>query len=173
MTKLILTSITLFFLTMVTVRAEEPQSNATFHIVNVASGKLLRPLDASNQDNAPIVLYASVPWKCVTWKFVPSGEHYQLQNLFTSKTFAAREASENKARFVVQTSWAAQTAERPSWDFVKLENGVYKIVDVKSGLSLTAVPDQKLGNRVALQEWSGQREQQWKLQKVAPEDLTM
>lgn len=170
--KILLTTLALA-LSLATVKAEEPQSNAAFHIANVASGKVLRPYDARNQDGNPIVLYSLVPWKCVTWKFVPSGNDYQLQNLFTSKTLVASAATEGKTRFVVQTSWGKEASERPSWSFVKLSDGTYKIVDAKTGLALTAVPDEKFGTRVALQEWKEQSEQKWKLQKVAPEDLTM
>lgn len=60
----------------------------TFAIKNAETGVLLRPLDANHKNGTPIVAYSQVNWKCVTWDFKNIADQtYQLQNLFTSKTF--------------------------------------------------------------------------------------
>ena len=60
----------------------------TYAIKNVATGMLLRPLDANNKNETPIVAYSPTNWKCMTWDFnLVEGNTYYLRNLLTSKTF--------------------------------------------------------------------------------------
>lgn len=60
----------------------------TYAIKNVASGMLLRIKDANRKDGTPLVAYSPAEWKCMTWDFKHmEGQTYQLQNLFTGKTF--------------------------------------------------------------------------------------
>lgn len=152
--------------------ADELQPNESFQICNVQFGNLLRPLDASNRDGTPIVLYPAAPWKCMTWKCVPQGENYSLQNRFTSKTLAASGSNDGQPNFLVQTPWAKIYADRPAWKFTKLEDGNYKILDPKTGQVLTSLKDDQHGVRVALEEWADKRGQRWEIRK-APARLTM
>jgi hypothetical protein len=67
-------------------KASAPES---FQIRNKKFGELLRPEAANGADGTRIVLYPAQSWKCMTWKLHPAGESaFQLQNHFTSKTFA-------------------------------------------------------------------------------------
>lgn len=60
----------------------------TYAIKNVQTGMLLRIKDANKANGTPIVAYTPVSWKCMTWDFKHvEGAYYQLQNLFSNKTF--------------------------------------------------------------------------------------
>ena len=60
----------------------------TYTIKNIQTGMVLRIKDANGANGTPIVSYAPVNWKCVTWDFKQTGENtYQLKNLFSGKTF--------------------------------------------------------------------------------------
>ena len=62
----------------------------SFQVRSQKYGDLLRPEEANGADGTRIVLYPAQLWKCMTWKLHSSGEsRFQLQNHFTSKTFAA------------------------------------------------------------------------------------
>lgn len=63
------------------------EAGGTYAVQNVASGKNLRPQGANAADGTGIVSYDHWAWKCMTWRFVPSGGNtFRLQNQYTSKT---------------------------------------------------------------------------------------
>ncbi len=145
---------------------------ASFQVRNKKYGELLRPRDANNANGTPLVLYPAQPWKCMTWKFHPAGDStFQLQNHFTSKTFAAVEAGQAQPS-VSQLPFAKEPAARPAWKFSKLGNGAYRITDAKSGKALAAVKDDT-GLRVVEQTWQDTDEQKWELLPIDPKELTM
>ncbi len=145
---------------------------ASFQIRNKKFGDLLRPENANNATGTPIVLYPAQPWKCMTWKLHPAGESgYQLQNHFTSKTFAADAKAEQSAA-VTQVPFAKQQAERPVWHFTKLSDGTYEISDAKTGKALTAVKAAN-GLKIVVQAWRESPEQKWELIPIDPSQLTM
>lgn len=149
-----------------------PSSPASYQVRNKKYGELLRPQDANGANGTRIVLYPAQPWKCMTWKFHPAGESaWQLQNHFTSKTFAAA-ATDQAQPQVAQLPFAKEPAERPTWQFTKLADGTYKITDTKSGKALTAVKDDS-GLRVVTQAWQDQDDQKWELLPIDPKQLTM
>lgn len=62
--------------------------SGTYAIKNDQTGMLLRIKDANSKNGTPLVLYNPENWKCMTWDFKNiSGNTYQLQNLFTHKSF--------------------------------------------------------------------------------------
>jgi hypothetical protein len=66
--------------------AQDIQGN--YAIKNVKNGMLLRIKDANSKNGTPIVSYYPENWKCMTWNLVKADENtYQLQNLFSEKTF--------------------------------------------------------------------------------------
>lgn len=72
--------------------------SGTYAIQNTVTNKNLRPYDAGNQNGNRIVLYNHVEWKCMTWQFIKLADNtYQLKNLFTSKTFQAKDMTDKKA----------------------------------------------------------------------------
>lgn len=75
-------------------------------------------------------------WPVAAWELENWGEFY-LQNHFTSKTFAASPKEANSTVFVKQIPFG-KSGERPSWQFTKLPDGTFKIIELKTGKALTA-----------------------------------
>ena len=153
-------------------KAAKPGS---FQVRNQKYGDLLRPEEANRADGTRIVLYPAQPWKCMTWKFHANGEsRFQLQNLFTSKTFAAEAGADKAQAAVTQMPFSKKPEERPTWQFTKLADGSYKITDAKSGNALTAVKEETgSGARVVVQPWQEGDAQKWELIEIDPKGLTM
>src|SRR5215469_15686242 len=75
----------------------------SYQIRNKQFGDLLRPEGANGATGTRLVLYPAQPWKCMTWKFHAAGESaFQLQNHFTSKTFAGDTSAEKPLEAVTQ-----------------------------------------------------------------------
>lgn len=155
--------------------ADSKQANSSspesFQIRNHKFGDLLRPEDANNADGTRIVLYPAQPWKCLTWKLHPAGESvYWLQNHFTLKTFAPDSKKDGSATSVVQVPFNSAKAGL-TWRITKLSDGLYQVLDAKSGQAMTAV-DSGGSQRIVIAPWADKPEQKWELLK-APEKLTM
>jgi hypothetical protein len=150
-------------------------SPKSFQIRNHKFGNLLRPEDANNADGTPIVLYPDQPWKCMTWTFHPSGgSSFQLENRFTSKTFAAKAADTQTQATVAQVPFAKNFSDRPTWQFTKLPDGTYKITDPKSGKVMTAVKEENTTRcRIVITAWYDGDDQKWDLSEIDPKVLTM
>jgi hypothetical protein len=152
--------------------AANPSTPASYQVRNKKFAQLLRPEDANSANGTRLVLYPAQPWKCMTWKFHPAGESaFQLQNHFTSKTFAG-ETAEKPLQAVTQVPFAKESDKRPVWQFTKLADGTYKIVDAKSGKILTATKDDG-GVRIVLDTWHDTDEQKWELLPIDLKQLTM
>jgi hypothetical protein len=147
----------------------------SFHVRNKQHGDLLRPEEARGANGTPIVLYPAQPWKCLTWKFQPLGEsQFQLQNHFTSKTFAASARAGQPDELVLQVPLEKSAEAAPVWQFTRLNGGGYKIADPKTGKVLTAVKEKtRSGIRIVVQTWHESEDQQWELIEVNPKDLSM
>jgi len=147
----------------------------SFQVRNQKYGNLLRPEEANSADGTRMVLYPAQPWKCMTWKLHASGEsRFQLQNHFTSKTFAAEAGADNAPAPVTQVPFSKKPEERPTWQFTKLTDGSYKITDAKSGKALTAVKEETGSSvRIVVQAWQQSDAQKWKLIEIDPKRLTM
>jgi len=154
--------------------ADLPEST-TYQIRNVKYLELLRPRDANSANGTPIVLYPAQPWKCMTWRLQAAGEStVQLRNLFTSKTISAMADTNAPRRFVTQVPLPKGTGERPLWQFVKLADGNYKIIESKSDEALTASKDEGEDEvKVVVAPWQDRDEQKWILEKIDPQNLTM
>lgn len=145
----------------------------SYQIRNKEYGDLLRPENANGAVGTRIVLYPAQPWKCMTWKVQPAGESYfQLQNYFTSKTFAADVSADKPEQRVTQVIFAKPRGENPAWQFSKLPDGTYKIADAKTGKVLTAVKEDG-GLKVVVRAWHDKNEQKWELLPIDPKQLTM
>ena len=145
----------------------------SFQIRNKKFGDLLRPEDANNANGTRIVLYPAQSWKCLTWKLHPAGDSvFQAQNHFTSKTFEPSAKADAAQPPVLQVPFSKEPKERPSWRFTKLPDGLYQIIEVKSGKVLTAVPDGG-GARVVVAPLGQGDDQKWELIKTDPSKLTM
>lgn len=141
----------------------------SYQIRNVKFHNLLRPEDANSANGTRIVLYPAQPWKCMTWKFFPAGDGvFQLKNHFTSKTFSAGSTNEVLSP-VTQVPFGKDASARPAWRFLRLGDGTYEIVEVKSGRALTANGSEK----IVVKTWSETPEQKWELVETDPAKLTM
>jgi len=99
----------------------------TFAIKNVETGMLLRIKDANKKDGTPLVSYAPVNWKCMTWDFQHTGKQtYQLKNLFTGKTFEPKQ-DESAAISLAQQPFVAGE-EKQQYEFIPVTSGVYLIL---------------------------------------------
>ena len=155
---------------LVPAKGAAPES---FQIRNKKFGDLLRPEDANNANGTRIVLYPAQSWKCLTWKLHPAGDSvFQVQNHFTSKTFEPSAKADGAQPPVLQVPFSKEAKERPSWRFTKLPDGLYQIIEVKSGKVLTAVPDGG-GARVVVAPLGQGDDQKWELIKTDPSKLTM
>ncbi len=146
----------------------------TYQIRNVKHGELLRPRDANSANGTPIVLYQAQPWKCMTWRLQPEGNSaFHLKNMFTSKTFCADTNTDNPRQNVTQLPLPKDGGIPPTWQFVHLDDGSYRIADSNSGKVLTAVRDDSDGLKIVTAAWQNLDEQKWRLEKIDPKDLTM
>src|SRR5215471_11350344 len=95
------------------VPAANSSAPASYQVRNKKFAQLLRPEDANSANATRLVLYPAQPWKCMTWKFHAAGESsFQLQNHFTSKTFAG-ETVEKPLQAVIQVPFAKESDKRP------------------------------------------------------------
>ena len=145
----------------------------SYQIRNKEYGDLLRPENANGAVGTRIVLYPAQPWKCMTWKLQSAGaDSFQLQNYFTSKTFAAEGAADQAEQRVTQVLFAKQQGQNPAWLFSKLADGCYRIVEAKTGKALTALREN--GEvKVVVRAWEDKNEQKWELLPIDPKQLTM
>jgi hypothetical protein len=149
-------------------------ASKSFQIRNHKYRELLRPEDANSADGTPIVLYPAQHWKCMTWQFHPAGEsRFQLQNHYTSKTFAAKAGDQTQPP-VSQVPFAKNPEERPVWQLTRLNDGSYKITDPKSAKALTAVKGGSGSQvRIVIEAWRDGEDQKWDLIEIDPKTLTM
>lgn len=156
------------------VTLSKPAMPESFQIRNKKFGDLLRPEDANSADGTRIVLYPAQSWKCLTWKLHPvGGQIFQVQNHFTSKTFSHASKADGGQQAMVQVPFSRDTRERPAWRFTKLPDGLYQIIEVESGMALTAVAASGGGAKVVLAPQGQNDEQKWELIKTDPSRLTM
>lgn len=156
--------------------AASPATGKSYQIRNKKYGELLRPEEANGADGTPIVLYPAQSWKCMTWKLTSAGAaEFSLQNHFTSKTFAAKTGGDQSAAAVAQVPFGRNPAERPVWQFSKLKDGSYKIVDSKTGKALSAQKSSNGGSnaKIVLEAWTESDAQKWELVEIDPAKLTM
>ena len=159
-------------------QAQVPEAT-TYQIRNVKYDELLRPKDANSAEGTTIVLYPAQPWKCMTWRLKPetnSTTTFWVKNLFTSKTFHADSGSTPNAtqQRVTEVQFPKDGSQTPGWQFVRLDDGNYKIIDAKSGNAVTAVKDDGADEaHIVTAPWENQDSQKWHLEKIDPKDLTM
>ncbi|MFO8000440.1 MAG: RICIN domain-containing protein [Marinilabilia sp.] len=120
------------------------QIKGNYAIQNVETELLLRPKNASKQNEAPIVLYSPVNWKCLTWNFKHvEGNTYQLENLFSSKTFHPENNNAEAMVALKQTPLQEENSFQ-QWEFIPTGNDAYRIRLKNTELYLT--PADNSGN---------------------------
>ena len=133
----------LIVLTIVFVKVPAQTIKGTYAIKNKATGLLLRPLNASKADGAPIVMYSPTNWKCLTWEFNHiEGNTYHLKNLFSSKTFHPKGGKLDKGVPLEQVAFQTSTSY-DKWEFIEVDKGHYQIR--LAGTELYLSPESKTG----------------------------
>lgn len=140
----------------------DPKPTEAHQIQNKATGLLLRPYNASRQDNAPVVVYDQYRWKCLTWDLMPAtaADEFQLRNYFSNKTIQA--PAEPKDGDAISQQTIQQNLSAQTWKFVKVSGGYYRIQPTGTDLVLTVSGDQT-NAKVVLSKWTNSDHQLWKL----------
>ncbi|GAB3927772.1 RICIN domain-containing protein [Mucilaginibacter myungsuensis] len=140
----------------------------TYAIKNVQTGMLLRVKDASGKNGTPLVAYYPENWKCMTWDFKNTGENtYQLQNLFTHKTFQPITAAAADVAFEEQP--LAGSTSNQQYEFIAVKEDTY-LIKLK-GTDLYITPADKKGSvnsAIILAAKSDSPEQLWTIYQQSP-----
>jgi hypothetical protein len=141
----------------------------TYAIKNLETGKLLRPKDASKADGAPIVMYSPTNWKCLTWDFKHvESDVYQLENLFSGKTFQSEEPAVKEGVLLDQAPLKTGD-KRQSWEFISLKENTFLIRLMGTDYYLTPVDEKGATNsRVALKKKMDGNLQRWTIYEQDP-----
>ena len=138
--------------------------SGSFAIRNVGTGKNIKPYNSDKYDGNDIILYPHNEWKCLTWQFNHiDGIAYQLENLYTQKTF------EPKSHLVSGVTLWQQPLNNnsPQWEFIKQQDGVYAIRLKDTELYLT-ISSNKTDAAIILLPYGNTSSQQWKLIEQYP-----
>lgn len=146
------------------------QIKGTYAIKNVETEMLLRPKDASKDENAPIVMYSPINWKCLTWEFIHVQENtYLLKNLFSSKTFHPENNKPDNLSSLKQIS-LQKGNNFQQWEFITVDKNVYRIKLKNTELYIT--PANNSGNintEVTLQKKTEGNLQLWTIYEQHPD----
>ncbi len=165
-----LVSLLLVLAMVPTASASPARLPASVQIRNAHHDLLLRPLNASRQDGAPLVLYPAQPWRCLTWDTAVTAEgHVRLRNRFSGKTFAPD--GDAAAAPLRQIPWPQEEASAPAWRIALLTEGLAKIIDPRTERALTA-RESAAGLIVTIEPWQDLPSQKWRIE-AAPARLTM
>jgi hypothetical protein len=139
--------------------------SGAFAIHNAETGKNLRPYNAGVSDDNRIVLYPHNEWKCLTWQFNHvEGTTYQLQNLYTRKTFVPKSNPESGVS-LWQRPLKADSSQY--WEFIEQPNETYLIRLKDTELYITISSD-KTNSDIILMSYQNSSRQQWKLIEQYP-----
>lgn len=141
----------------------------TFAIKNVENGMLLRPKNANHQDGVSIVLYRPTNWKCLTWDFHNTATNtYQLENLFTGKTFQPEDTVNIDGTPLVQMPLdSANSAQQ--WEFISAGENRYRIRLKATELYITPADDDgAINSKVILAPKESNKNQIWTIYEQNP-----
>ena len=113
-----------------------------YAIKNVQTGLLLRIKDANGKNGTPLVAYSPENWKCMTWNFKQvEGNTYQLQNLFTNKTFEP--ITDSSAHIITLSEQPMEAKPNQQYEFITAENNSYLIKLKGTDLYITSPTDKE------------------------------
>ncbi|MDR2709521.1 MAG: RICIN domain-containing protein [Elusimicrobiota bacterium] len=141
--------------------------SGTFAIKNPQTQKDVRPYRAGTADGNKIILYPHQEWKCMTWNFRHiEGSTYQLENLFTGKTFQASSAV--KAGVTLWQQPLVNNDSAQYWEFLKQDNDTYLIRLKNTELYITISSDETNSNIILMPYQRNSTKQQWALIEQSP-----
>jgi hypothetical protein len=137
-------------------------------IKNVQTGMLLRIKDANVANGTPLVSYNPVNWKCMTWDFKQvEGHTYQLDNLFSHKTFQPKQAAAEGV--LMEEQPLLPNDSNQLYEFIPAGNDSYLIRLKGTDLYLTPSDSRGTINGVImLAKKNGGALQQWALYEQHP-----
>lgn len=144
--------------------ALEQEISGDFAIRNIETGKNIRPYNSGTSDGNDIILYPHNEWKCLTWQFNHvEGATYQLQNVYTRKTFAPVSELE-----VGVALWQQPLSDdSPQWEFIEQQDGIYAIRLIDTDLYITISSD-KTDSPIILMPFENANSQRWELIEQYP-----
>ncbi|WP_433775359.1 RICIN domain-containing protein [Bacillus wiedmannii] len=141
------------------------ETNNTYAIQNVKTGKNLRAYKAGVEDGNTIILYKHAKWKCMTWQFIQvDSESYQLKNMYTSKTFQPSSMPEPGVTLWQQ---ALKEDNLQYWEFIKQPDETY-LVRLKGTSMYVTISSDKSNSSIILMPLQNSNSQQWKFIKQNP-----
>ena len=169
MKKLFPIYIFLFLLFVTTKLFAQQVIQGTYAIKNVQTGMLLRIKDANGKNGTPLVAYAPVNWKCVTWDFKHvDGATYQLKNLFTGKTFQSTSGAAAEGVTLEQQTLVNAQANQ-LYDFIAVQKDIYLIKQKGTELYVTPVEETGTENTgIKLAKKQDGKLQQWVIYEQKP-----
>jgi len=138
-----------------------------YAIKNVQTGLLLRIKDANSKNGTPLVSYTPQNWKCMTWNFKHvEGNTYQLQNLFSAKTFTpAGEKTEAGTALEEQPLSAGNSIQQ--YEFIAVDNNTYLIKVKGTDLYITAT-SKEVNSKIILTKKKESQNQRWTIYNQEP-----
>lgn len=135
-----------------------------FAIRNIETGKNIRPYNSGTSDGNDIILYPHNEWKCLTWQFNHvEGTTYQLQNVYTRKTFEPVSDLESGVAL-----WQQPISDNsPQWEFIEQQDGIYAIRLVDTELYISISSD-KTDTPIVLMPFENINSQLWELIEQYP-----
>ena len=149
----------------ITVVAQTIKGN--FAIKNVQTSLLLRIKDANTKNGTPLVGYTPQNWKCMTWNFKHiEGNTYELQNLFSAKTFipVSGKAADGIALEEQPLPAANKTQQ---YEFIAVDNSAYLIKLKDTDLYITATSSD-VNAAIIMAKKSASQNQQWTIYNQEP-----
>jgi hypothetical protein len=143
--------------------------SGTYAIKNVQTGMLLRIKDANKTNGTPLVAYSPVNWKCMTWDFQHvEGNTYQLKNLFTGKTFQAKNAATVEGIILEQQPLIGSQGNQ-QYDFISTGKNIYLIRAKGTDLYITPLDENgTTDSGIILAKKNGGKLQQWTIYEQKP-----
>jgi hypothetical protein len=137
----------------------------TYAIQNIATGKVIRPYEAGNDDGTKIIQYSLNNWECLTWQLIGlDGDTYLLKNLYTQKSFQPSSAPEAGVTLWQQTMGGTPLQH---WEFIKQPGETYLIRLKDTELYLTVTSDEN-DSGIILMLKQDSDEQLWRLVRQNP-----
>ena len=160
-----LSIVALLSLLTVTVFAQTIKGN--FAIKNVQTGMLLRIKDADTKNGTPLVSYTPQNWKCMTWNFKHvEGNTYQLQNLFSSKTFTPVANKVEQGTTLEEQPLSAENKAQ-QYEFIDTGNNMY-LIKIKGADLYVTTASGDVNSNIILSKKTGDQNQHWTIYNQEP-----